>query len=101
VRDEVFSCWGGLVSNVASDGFVPSRTRLRGKRAPAASVEEIALLKSAERQRILVEGAKKEGKLSFYTTLIDRSGDPANERRPSKKSTHSFRWSISAVIRIA
>ena len=41
-----------------------------GQTAPAASVEEIALLKSAERQRILVEGAKKEGKLSFYTTLI-------------------------------
>ena len=34
------------------------------------SVEDVALLKSAERQKILVEGAKKEGKLSFYTTLI-------------------------------
>jgi hypothetical protein len=38
--------------------------------ATAASVEEIALLKSAERQKILVEGAKKEGKLMFYTALI-------------------------------
>jgi iron(III) transport system substrate-binding protein len=38
--------------------------------AHAASLEEVALLKSADRQRILVEGAKKEGKLSFYTTLI-------------------------------
>src|SRR5512147_2535191 len=36
----------------------------------AASVEDIALLKSAERQKMLVDGAKKEGKLSFYTTLI-------------------------------
>src|SRR5258705_1340750 len=35
-----------------------------------ASVEDVALLKSADRQKILVEGAKKEGKLSFYTTLI-------------------------------
>ena len=36
----------------------------------AASVEEVALLKSADRQKILVDGAKKEGKLTFYTTLI-------------------------------
>ena len=36
----------------------------------AASVEDVALLKSAERQKILVEGARKEGKLTFYTTLI-------------------------------
>jgi len=38
--------------------------------AHAASVEDVALLKSADRQKILVEGAKKEGKLTFYTTLI-------------------------------
>jgi ABC-type Fe3+ transport system substrate-binding protein len=36
----------------------------------AASVESIALLKGAERQKILVEGAKKEGKLVWYSTLI-------------------------------
>ncbi len=38
--------------------------------AVAASVEEIALLKSADRQKLLVEGAKKEGKVTWYTTLI-------------------------------
>ena len=38
--------------------------------ATAATVEGVALLKSAERQKILVEGAKKEGKLMFYTALI-------------------------------
>ncbi|HME61894.1 MAG TPA: hypothetical protein VKH62_11660, partial [Candidatus Binatia bacterium] len=36
----------------------------------AASVEEVALMNRADRQKILVEGAKKEGKLSLYTTLI-------------------------------
>src|SRR5207237_9611414 len=35
-----------------------------------ATVEDVALRKSAERQKILVEGAKKEGKVSFYTGLI-------------------------------
>jgi ABC-type Fe3+ transport system substrate-binding protein len=38
--------------------------------AGAASVEEIALMSRADRQKILVEGAKKEGKVSWYTTLI-------------------------------
>jgi ABC-type Fe3+ transport system substrate-binding protein len=36
----------------------------------ALTVEEIALLKSADRQRVLEEGAKKEAKLLWYTTLI-------------------------------
>jgi iron(III) transport system substrate-binding protein len=35
-----------------------------------ANVEDVALTKSAERQKILVEGAKKEGKVTFYTGLI-------------------------------
>ena len=38
--------------------------------AGAASVEEIALMNRADRQTILLEGAKKEGKISWYTTLI-------------------------------
>src|ERR1041385_1041492 len=38
--------------------------------AGAASVEEIALMNRADRQKILIEGAKKEGKLMWYTTLI-------------------------------
>jgi len=36
----------------------------------AATVEEIALLNRVDRQKILVDGAKKEGKISLYTTLI-------------------------------
>jgi iron(III) transport system substrate-binding protein len=36
----------------------------------AASVEDVALLKSGNREKILVEGAKKEGKVNFYTGLI-------------------------------
>ena len=38
--------------------------------ARAATVEEIALMNRADRQKILVEGARKEGKVSWYTTLI-------------------------------
>jgi len=36
----------------------------------AATIEEIAMLKAPERQKMLVEGAKKEGKLLWYSTLI-------------------------------
>src|SRR5262245_23073975 len=36
----------------------------------AATVEEVALLKSPNREKILIEGAKKEGKVMFYTALI-------------------------------
>src|SRR5438093_5364955 len=35
-----------------------------------ASVEDVAMMKSADRQKLLVEGAKMEGKVSFYTGLI-------------------------------
>ena len=35
-----------------------------------ATVEDVALMKSAERQKLLVAGAKKEGKVTFYTGLI-------------------------------
>jgi hypothetical protein len=38
--------------------------------ALAASVEEVALLKSTNREKVLVEGAKKEDKVNFYTGLI-------------------------------
>jgi len=36
----------------------------------AATVEEVALMKSANREKLLIEGAKKEGKVVFYTGLI-------------------------------
>jgi ABC-type Fe3+ transport system substrate-binding protein len=38
--------------------------------ALAASVEDVALLKATNREKILIEGAKKEGKVNFYTGLI-------------------------------
>src|SRR3546814_910294 len=41
-----------------------------GQLSLAATVEEIALMNRAERHKNLVEGAKKEGKVSLYTTLI-------------------------------
>jgi len=36
----------------------------------AATVEEVALMKSANREKSLIEGAKKEGKITLYTGLI-------------------------------
>ena len=36
----------------------------------AATAETVALLKSPDRQKILIDGARKEGKVVFYTGLI-------------------------------
>ncbi len=43
---------------------------LTARSSLAATVESIALMKSPDRQKLLVEGAKKEGKLTWYSTLI-------------------------------
>jgi len=40
------------------------------RQAEALTVEEIALLKGSDRQKVLEQGAKKEGKLLWYGTLI-------------------------------
>jgi iron(III) transport system substrate-binding protein len=40
------------------------------REAAAATVEDVALNNAANRQSVLEEGAKKEGKLLWYTTLI-------------------------------
>jgi hypothetical protein len=36
----------------------------------ALTVDEVALLKGPDRQKVLEEGAKKEGKILWYSTLI-------------------------------
>jgi len=51
-----------LIALGAGGGLVPS--------SAVATVEEIALMNRPDRQKILIEGAKKEGKISWYTTLI-------------------------------
>ena len=54
--------WLGLT--IALLGLVPPNQR------PPATVEEVALTNIANRQTLLEEGAKKEGKLLCYTTVI-------------------------------
>src|ERR1043165_6122534 len=49
---------------------VSSGTILFRRDLLAATVEGIALMKSQDRQKVLVDGAKKEGKIVFYTGLI-------------------------------
>ena len=63
-----------LPRSIFQSGYLPAAMALGAclwtPLAAAATMEEIALLKSAERQKILVDGAKKEGRLMFYTALI-------------------------------
>ena len=50
------------------------------KSALAASVEEVALMKTTNRDKILVEGAKKEGKVNLLHRADCRSGGAAGKR---------------------
>ena len=59
-----------LSSKLTVSIFFLAVTFSPASRATAAAVEEIALLNKTDRQKILVEGAKKEGKISWYTSLI-------------------------------
>ena len=60
----------GLSIRIAAVVFIVIVAAIAPRRSMAASVEDIALMKSADRQKVLVEGAKKEGKIMWYTTLI-------------------------------
>ena len=60
-----YSIWlAGIVMMTLVFAETPSRESM------AASIEEVAMMKGTDRQKILVEGARKEGKLMWYTTLI-------------------------------
>jgi len=60
-----YSMWlAGIVMMTMAFAATPSRKSM------AASIEDVAMMKGADRQKILVEGARKEGKLMWYTTLI-------------------------------
>jgi hypothetical protein len=61
---------GGAIMKLAK--IFPSMVLscLFGSLAFAASVEEVALYNKADRQKVLIEGAKKEGKITWYTSLI-------------------------------
>src|SRR5215470_18320435 len=55
---------------VAALAFAITAVLTVPRHSVAASVEDVAMMKSADRQKILIEGAKKEGKIMWYTTLI-------------------------------
>ena len=64
----------------------------------AATVDEITLYNKPDRQKILVDGARKEGKISWYTSLIvDQVVRPVKEA--FEKSIHSCKSSTSAATR--
>jgi hypothetical protein len=61
------------VGRLLSRGLIAtfySVSALAAYAAQSNSIEEVALLTRPDRQKILEEGAKKKGKLLWYTTLI-------------------------------
>lgn len=61
---------GCLHVSVMSLLFLAATTLSPASHGSAATVEGIALLKGSERQKVLEDGARKEGKLVWYSTLI-------------------------------
>ena len=58
----------------------------------AATVDEITLYNKPDRQKILVDGARKEGKISWYTSLIvDQVVRPVKEAFEKKVSIPASR----------
>ena len=64
IRKECSICLTAIIVTMMAFAAMTSRASM------AASVEDVAMLKSPDRQKILVEGARKEGKLLWYSTLI-------------------------------
>ena len=62
--------WSSMLARTVALVVIPVALFFTEGQSLAASVEEVALLKSANREKVLIEGAKKEGKLMFYTGLI-------------------------------
>jgi hypothetical protein len=59
----------------------------------ALTVDEVALLKGPDRQKVLEEGAKKEGKILWYSTLIVNQA-----LRPIKEASHAPMLLIDFLI---
>jgi ABC-type Fe3+ transport system substrate-binding protein len=64
IKSKRLSTWVAVVLSITGAATTGPRQSV------AASVEDVAMMKSADRQKILIEGAKEEGKLMWYTTLI-------------------------------
>jgi ABC-type Fe3+ transport system substrate-binding protein len=69
--------------------------------ARAASVEEVMLYNKPDRQKILVDGARKEGKITWYTSLIiDQVVRPVKEAFEKKYPFIQIEYSRSNSERL-
>ena len=60
-----------------------------------SAIADLAAYDKPDREQVLYEGAKKEGKLMWYTSL---TGGPNTERRrSSRQSIRASRWKYIAA----
>lgn len=73
-----------------------------GAASAPKTVAELAAYQGADRQQILEDGAKKEGKLVWYTSLagvaIDRLADAFKKKYPSITAVDIFRGTESEIV---
>ena len=63
---------------------------------PAARAREIYLYKGPDREARLLEGAKKEGKVSLYTSLNTKDSGPITEAFEKKTGVDTLLWRSSS-----
>ena len=76
-------------------------TPARSQVGKASSVAELASYTGADRERVLIEGAKREGKVSWYTTLAANQNKQiakAFETKYPGVKVETFRTGSGALI---
>ena len=91
------SVWRFVVC-LSTVGFIFAGPALPAQKRPA-TVAELALYNGADRQQILEEGARKEGKLTFYTThILNKLYVDAFQKKYPFIKVESWRASTNALL---
>jgi iron(III) transport system substrate-binding protein len=82
-----------LAAGASAALSVPSLTRAQD---PAARTRELYLYKGADREARLLEGARKEGQLSLYTSLNTKDSGPITEAFEKATGVKVLLWRSSS-----
>jgi iron(III) transport system substrate-binding protein len=98
----VAAACGGSTAPAASPTAASAAPGAGATQAAPATVADLAAYQGADRQQILEAGAKKEGKLVWYTSLagaaIDRLADAFKKKYPFISQVDVFRGTESEIV---
>ncbi len=97
----VAACGGSAAPSATPAGTAAGGAAASGSKVPTTAAE-LAAYQGADRQKILEDGAKKEGKLTWYTSLagaaIDRLADAFKKKYPFVTQVDIFRGTESELV---